>query len=630
MKTVHNPISNRNHQSVKRPDPIASKSLESRVSKSTLRSREESAEHRARLPALPMKRKIETGKTLYRTAQFDREAINDTARTVRLSISSDRPYLRSDFFGNEFYEVLDHSPGGIVIDRLTDGTALLWNHQANQHLGRQVSFENDGHKITVVSKFSRSPFAEEKWQDVRDGILQNSSVGYLVLDAEETDEEIDGLPVYKMKWQPLEHSLVPIAADISVGVGRSHEPDFKPPQTMETEQVEQQINGRTETQERERITELLAIARVAKLPEEIVQKAIAEGTSTNAFRKYVFENHWGNPKSILTPRSGSADLNGGGTTREGIGAQIAQHPGIQQFFRGGKKTISFELPGISNIRSMGTSDFGGTIQHLGAPVFANQRLTIADLLAAGTTSAGTVRYPRENSFTPSATSVGEAGVKPEQAFDVTPVDEPARKIAAFTRVSTELLQDAPASEAYLSNRLEFAVLREEERQILFGDGLGSNLKGIFTNMGVQTQAKGGDIAPDAIRKAIGNVAIYSDFEASGVVIHPQNWQAIEMLKTTTGEYLVGNIFVRNEMGQLVKAPSIWGLPVVVTKSTPVGTALVGDFARAAQLFRRQGLLIEMSNSDGDNFTRNLVTVLAELRALVATYAPAAFCDVTGL
>jgi hypothetical protein len=56
--------------------------------------------------------------------------------------------------------------------------------------------------------------------------------------------------------------------------------------------------------------------------------------------------------------------------------------------------------------------------------------------------------------------------------------------------------------------------------------------------------------------------------------------------------------------------------------------LVGDFARAAQLFRRTGLLIEMSNSDSNNFTQNLITVLAELRALVATYAPAAFCEVT--
>jgi len=57
---------------------------------------------------------------------------------------------------------------------------------------------------------------------------------------------------------------------------------------------------------------------------------------------------------------------------------------------------------------------------------------------------------------------------------------------------------------------------------------------------------------------------------------------------------------------------------------------VGAFNIAAQLFRRTGLHIEMSNSDGDNFTKNLVTIRAEPRAALAVYAPAAFCKCTGL
>src|SRR5438876_5030072 len=100
-----------------------------------------------------MKRKIDTAQPFYRTIQFDRSAVNDTARTVTLSISSDVPYLRRDFFGNDYWEVLDHSPGGIKTDRLAAGTALLFNHDTSQHLGRNQSFVNDGHKLTVTSKF---------------------------------------------------------------------------------------------------------------------------------------------------------------------------------------------------------------------------------------------------------------------------------------------------------------------------------------------------------------------------------------------------------------------------------------------------------------------------------------------
>jgi len=402
---------------------------------------------------------------------------------------------------------------------------------------------------------------------------------------------------------------------------------------LETETTPQRRMTRTqESDHAQKIREFVGALRNPAWKhsaEAIGERAILEGKSFTEFREKAVQTF--TAEGIIdTPFPDTAHRSIGGPSDRSIGAQIVARSEFQQLQRGGKKTVSFELPGISSIRSIGTGDFGGTVQHLGSPVFENQRLTIADLLAVGTTSSGTVRYPRENSFAPSATAVGESSQKPQQNFDVEPVDAPARKIAAWTRISSELLQDAPAASDYLTNRLSFAVLREEERQILFGDGTGSNLKGIFSNAGVQTQQKAGDTAPDAIRRAIGNVAINSDFQASGIVIHPLDWQGIELLKTTTGEYLVGSIFVRGEMGQTIKAPTLWNLPVIVTKSATAGTALVGDFARAAQLFRRQGLLCELSNQDSDNFTRNLVTVLCELRAALATYAPAAFCDVTGL
>jgi HK97 family phage major capsid protein/HK97 family phage prohead protease len=469
-----------------------------------------------------MKRKIERSRPLYRTVTFDKSAVDDTARTVRLSISSDEPYLRRDFFGDDYYEILDHSPAGIKTDRLAAGTALLFNHNKSQHLGRNLSFENDGHKITVVSKFSRSANAEERFKDVLDGILVDASVGYQVLDAEELDKTIDGVPCYKVQWEVLEHSLVTVPADFSVGVGRSNTPAFinqrqKHMETPETETADinqRQENGRTAEQEKERIREIHAIGKRGA-PADEIEKAIENNISANGFRKYVFENYYGKATPLNTPSNdGWAEGRRGGNRMgdpNSVGAQIVAHRQFQELLRGGKKTISFELPGISSIRSLGNSDFGGTIEHLGAPVFANQRLTIADLLTGGATSSGSVRYPRENSFTPGATTVGEADQKPEQAIDVSPVDMPARKVAAWVRMSQELLADAPAAQAYLNSRLTFAVLRKEEEQILFGDGLGNNMKGIFSTTGVQTQAKGADSAIDCLRKAFGNIGINSVF-----------------------------------------------------------------------------------------------------------------------
>ncbi|KPW43115.1 Phage major capsid protein, HK97 family [Pseudomonas amygdali] len=51
---------------------------------------------------------------------------------------------------------------------------------------------------------------------------------------------------------------------------------------------------------------------------------------------------------------------------------------------------------------------------------------------------------------------------------------------------------------------------------------------------------------------------------------------------------------------------------------PEGKALILD---TTSLLDRQEVAVEASRMDGDNFRRNLVTILAELRAGLAVYAP---------
>jgi HK97 family phage major capsid protein len=58
----------------------------------------------------------------------------------------------------------------------------------------------------------------------------------------------------------------------------------------------------------------------------------------------------------------------------------------------------------------------------------------------------------------------------------------------------------------------------------------------------------------------------------------------------------------------------------------VDTALVGDFRRA-MLFDRETTSISIGTA-GDDFIRNLVRVLAELRAGFVVIRPAAFVAVT--
>jgi HK97 family phage major capsid protein len=73
-----------------------------------------------------------------------------------------------------------------------------------------------------------------------------------------------------------------------------------------------------------------------------------------------------------------------------------------------------------------------------------------------------------------------------------------------------------------------------------------------------------------------------------------------------------------------------GMSVFVTPSVGVGTALVGDFATSARIYRRGGLSVEATNSHDDWFVRNLSMIRAEERLALAVFRPSAFCSVTTL
>ena len=60
------------------------------------------------------------------------------------------------------------------------------------------------------------------------------------------------------------------------------------------------------------------------------------------------------------------------------------------------------------------------------------------------------------------------------------------------------------------------------------------------------------------------------------------------------------------------------------------TALVGAFRLGAQLFIRSEGAVEATNSNEDDFKRNLIALRDEERAALAVYRPLAFCTVTGV
>lgn len=144
---------------------------------------------------------------------------------ISMSLSSETPYLRS--FGNE---ILLHGPENIDMSRtLPNGLPLLVSHDGDKlPVGRlkNVRLDATSKKLRADAYFSNRPEAQAVRQDILDGIVADVSIGYKILDYEvEKSMNEDPNNVFVTRWLPYEGSMVAIAADHNVGVGRAEDTD---------------------------------------------------------------------------------------------------------------------------------------------------------------------------------------------------------------------------------------------------------------------------------------------------------------------------------------------------------------------------------------------------------------------
>jgi HK97 family phage major capsid protein len=256
-----------------------------------------------------------------------------------------------------------------------------------------------------------------------------------------------------------------------------------------------------------------------------------------------------------------------------------------------------------------------------------KRLVIADLLAPGTTESNVVQYMQETYFNNAAAPTAEGAEKQESTLRFEAKTDSVRKIAHWLPVTEEMLEDVAQIRSYIDSRLRLGVQLAEEGQLLNGDGNAPALEGLLARDGLTAAwPQGDDSNADAIFKQMMTIATTAFLMPDGIVINPANWQVIQLSKVDgdTGAYLGGGPFTTPPVKRL------WGVAVVDTPTIAAGTALVGAFAQAAQIFRKGGIRVEASNSHADFFIQNLVAIRAEERLALAVYRPTAFGTVTGL
>ena len=235
----------------------------------------------------------------YRTIDLSKASyVDEENRRVRVGVSSEEPVERS--FG---MEVLGHSEGDINMEFIASGRApLLLDHDMTKQIGVIEEFKLDetAKRTIAVVRFGKSELAREVFEDVKDGIRMNISVGYRIDKLERIQR--DGEDYYKANWTPMEVSSVSVPADQSrlVGVGRSKDKQTKTQikVTKMTEEVKNEINldeVRAQSAEEAKAEfkrnskEIIDLA-VKHNKRDLADKAIQEGASVEEFRGILLEN----------------------------------------------------------------------------------------------------------------------------------------------------------------------------------------------------------------------------------------------------------------------------------------------------------------------------------------------------
>ena len=240
----------------------------------------------------------------------------------------------------------------------------------------------------------------------------------------------------------------------------------------------------------------------------------------------------------------------------------------------------------------------------GVSKIARPRIRVRDIVNMGTTASKFVTYISQTAQT-SATWVNEAGEKVSGQPAYEEVSEEVRKVAGTIKISKEMLADLAFVQSEINSDLMASVDQAIETGIINGamGGLTGilNVAPAFSAGGFAAAVPSANLA-DVIRIAAAQIEA-ANFQATHVVLNPADVAALQLTKTSTGEYTYPMF--------MMEMTTIAGLTIVSSTNIAAGTFLVGDFTKC-NVRMREAMNLQVGYVN-DDFQRNMVTILCEAR-----------------
>mgnify|MGYP003378125578 FL=1 len=277
------------------------------------------------------------------------------------------------------------------------------------------------------------------------------------------------------------------------------------------------------------------------------------------------------------------------------------------------QSVSFDMKAVADMTfavNFSTADSSVAQVRPGIIELPKRKLHIRQLLQGGTMGTSTFDYVKEVTGEEAPETVAEGAAKNQFHLSLQEVSSPSQYIAGYIRLSRKMLDDVQGMTTFLQSRLLELLLREEDDQLINGDGTSPNISGI-TDSGNYTAASTAETAEALMLiDAISQLEGY-DREANGILLHPTDYWTLAKLSNLNQSSVV----VTSENGVL----RIGGVPVFRSTACAVDQYIVGDWAMGANFLVREAPRVEFSYEDATNFTTNKVTVRVEERVAFPIY-----------
>jgi HK97 family phage major capsid protein len=301
--------------------------------------------------------------------------------------------------------------------------------------------------------------------------------------------------------------------------------------------------------------------------------------------------------------------------------------GLEQVAKKSGSTVLFEVQTKDDLnylaKSVSKTDLTGDVivPDLDPAITRDpvREVYIEQIADTAETTSDNVSWVEVVTETGAPASTAELAAIPEKDYAFQEFKKPVQKIAVINKHSVEILNDGPALVSAIKGFLAEDLNIVTDEQLLSGNGTAPQLQGVLgvatdLNTLIGSQVLVGATHADVLRIGITKIRVAGKgkFRPTHIVLNPVDVEALELTKDSTGQYVLPPFIAAD-------GTRIGGATVIENTGITAGTFLMGDF-RKLHVRRKGGVEVEITNSDADDFAKDIVTF--KIRRRLVSYVRA--------